>query len=192
MKKKILELLQSYKQYNKLDDLENSLIELNCKNIGCGSSRVVYNIAPNKVAKIALDLIGTIQNKTEYNINQKYYFDLLPKIYNIFNNGKVIIVEYVKQASYSNFKKTMGISFNKFIDYLWSINNINNNYVFLEYFYNNYSKVLSRQIISFIDFIKKNDIPTIELSEISQWGYSNNSIKLIDYGATNYILNKYY
>jgi hypothetical protein len=100
------------------------------KKIGSGSSRVVFLVDDEKVLKIAKNVKGLGQNRTEADWSMQQY-GIVAKIFNIGEDHKDIgpmwlEMELAKKVSPKRFKEVTGIALQDVQFYLTYLNSVNN------------------------------------------------------------------
>lgn len=84
------------------------------KQIGSGSSRIVFQIDDEKVLKLAKNRKGLAQNEYEYDNYYACDDDVLPRCYECADDYSWIVSEYVLPARVKDFKVVFGMSWRDF------------------------------------------------------------------------------
>lgn len=87
------------------------------RNVGRGSSRIVFQIDDEKVLKLAFNSKGVAQNEEEASW-YKQNWDFIPKIYEVDDNYGWIVCEYVLPAKKQDFVHCLGITWEEFVDFV--------------------------------------------------------------------------
>lgn len=169
--------------------------------IGNGSSRIVFQISDERVLKVAKNEKGIAQNEFEAEYGKQNY-DIFPKIFNVDRDDYVFIEsEYVLPCKKRDFQKALGISFDKFRE-------------FIKFAYNTYSR--GRKVYTmmsedeFNDLVENNEnlsdiydylgnygLTTIgdllRLANLGMvWRHGQEWIVILDDGLNETIFNDYY
>ena len=145
-------------------------IKLNIKRgyyryIGSGSGRKVFDMENGYVIKIAKNLAGIAQNKSEYKISINDHSDLFAKVIQASDDFHLLIMQKANKI------------YN--ISYVWKYFNVTSkrelfNSKELENINRNYNLVLS------------------DFARTSSWGIINGRPVIIDYGFTREVKERYY
>lgn len=166
--------------------------------IGNGSSRIVFQIDDEKVLKLAKNNKGIAQNEAEADWGAQGY-DVLPKLYEVDDEYKYIISEFVLPSKPQDFKQCLGIDFNEFCQFVtFQYNayarrpyrcNMNK-----ERFNELYEKVEWLQW--FVSYMGDYQLPLGDLIRIQNYGltyrFNQPMIVLLDSGLTEEVFNDYY
>ena len=133
--------------------------------LGEGSSRKVYDLNNGYVIKIAKNRAGVEQNKSEYSIYIRDNMDLFASIIQASEDYGFIVMR-------------KGIKI-KNISRVWKYFNVNNAQEFSEVY--EIRKIKNKYNLLMADINKK-----------SSWGIVDGKMKLIDYGYTKRVKEKYY
>lgn len=170
----------------------NYCVEHLGKNIGRGSSRVVFQINDEKVLKLAMNPKGIAQNQTEINLSNDCYRPLIfPEVLDYDNDSLWIISQFVLPAKKTDFKKCIGLTFDDFCDWL---NGIKYDYSYAVDLYDNST---DQEFLDEVEeYVNNYDIPIGDLKRISNWGlrkiYNDIELCLLDNGLTLDVYDNYY
>jgi len=141
--------------------------------IGIGTSRKVYDLQNGTVAKVAMNIKGIAQNKTEVQIFEEdngdcYPIKIFATVFEFSDDLKIIIVEKcTKVKGMKIVKKSLDISNGKEIE---------------ASFYDAITEIANRF-----------ELMRGDLERPSSWGLnSKDEPVLIDYGCTRKVFDKYY
>ena len=135
------------------------------KYIGSGSSRDVFEMNNEYVIKVARNNAGIEQNKTEYKISNNKKYDVFANVVYASNNYKFIIMKKAKRI--------------KQIYDVWYYFNVSSKQQFI-------NLRLIREIVNRYGLIIN------DLCRENSWGIINGRIKIIDYGFTRRVKERYY
>lgn len=133
--------------------------------IGFGSCRRVYNLYNGYVVKVARDIRGVEQNKTEYCIYQNSKSHFFAEIPYISEDNRLLVMAKAKRI------KKMRT-------------------VYSYYKVSNMNSLLKKDNLA--ADLKNNDLGTGDLRRASSWGIINGTPVLIDYGLTHRLFIQYY
>ncbi|MDR3596839.1 hypothetical protein [Clostridium sp.] len=137
----------------------------NYRYIGSGSCRDVFDLGNGYVVKVARNLAGIAQNKSEYKISHKDNSGLFAKVVQVSNDFSMLIME--KADKINN------------ISYIWRYFNASNEEELVN------SKELQK--------IKQDyNLVLGDLERQSSWGIIDGRPVIIDYGFTKDVSRKYY
>ena len=173
-------------------------------NVGKGSSRIVYQIDDNKVLKLAWNEKGVAQNEQEYSFSQENFVDVTPEVFDDMSdteNYLFITSEYVLPAKKQDFKHVFGISFEKFVDVLYTVASWYDAKT-----YRFYSKLSDAEmemlqdnnenIKEYVDYVSNYQPPIGDMVRVANYGLINRNgedyIVLLDSGLSEDIYNTYY
>ena len=185
-----------FNQLNSLDKFSQRIkfAKEHLKEIGHGSSRVVFELSPYFVLKLAKNEKGLIQNSTETDKElHKTYSDIIPNLKDFDKNDYWLVVEKCNKVSKEKFKQLSGINFDLFgkalkeVHYLQNgrIEELSDDVKELENSDNYFFELLKKFMEDFDMFYK-------DLANISSWGESKGKLKLIDYGLTQEAYDTYF
>ncbi|AGF57249.1 MULTISPECIES: hypothetical protein [Clostridium] len=135
------------------------------KYIGSGSSRDVFDLGNGYVVKIAKNMAGIAQNKSEYKISKSDKSKLFAKIIQISNDSSMLIMEKA--------------------DKIYNISEVLN-------YFNVRNK---RELLNLKELqnIKSNyNLLLGDLDRKSSWGIIKRRTVIIDYGLTKEVSQRYY
>lgn len=170
------------------------------RKIAAGSSRIVYQIDDEKVLKLARNAKGLAQNEVEAE-HSKYegINDILAKVISYDDNNLWIEMELAKKISKSEFKKLTGYSFEDFATALHNseveakgrggIKHALDNDIWQSMWEDEFVRDM-------FELVQTYAMPSGDLARISSYGLVNRNgyptIVLVDYGASQDVLSKYY
>lgn len=170
------------------------------KQIGAGSSRVIFKIDDHTVIKIAKNAKGLAQNEAESE-GFKQNYDIIARVYDIDNDDMWIEMEYAKKITPARFKELSGgMSLDDVIIYLKIQKGSfpydkNDSYEKNRNFIDKYK---SNEFIQKLhDFVFSYDYPVPgDFGRISTYGEvmrdGKPRVVLIDFGATEDVVSSYY
>jgi hypothetical protein len=133
--------------------------------IGSGSSRDVFDLGNGYVIKVAKNLAGIAQNKSEYNISQYDDSGLFAKVVQVSNDFKFLIMEKADNI-YS-------------MSVVWKYFNVRGKNGLFN--------------LKEIQDIKRHfNLLLADLERKSSWGMINGRPVIIDYGFTSEVRQRYY
>lgn len=146
-------------------DILNKIKNGEYRLIGLGSCRRVFSMNNGYVVKMAKDIRGIEQNKTEYDIYSSSNSRLFAEIPYISEDNRLLVMARAKRIRkmrtvYSYYKVNN-------INSLLKVNNLHAD-------------------------LKNNDLGTGDLRRASSWGFINGTPVIIDYGLTHNLFRKYY
>lgn len=193
-------------------DEKRSDVKKNMPQIGCGSSRSVYQLEGGLVVKYAFEhnKVGIAQNKEEYNIYRKAKnkLNILCPIIDVSKKRDVLVMQQAipfnsqdvplkLQNKFFNFRKKIN-----FLKALWSIKEqsiMNSKRDIKRYIRRRYTltkeegTIMNSNFFSQVcELILTYGLLIGDLIRYDSWGYINNRFVLIDYGCTVKVYNKYY
>ena len=169
----------------------------NLKRLGAGTSRIVYQVEPGTVLKLAKNDRGLQQNRHEANeYNQTYFSEVRTNVLDYdHENDLWVISEIATKITPEIFKQYTGFDFDKF-----------DKYINLKYGENNGKKITDKHYLTFLtpdekekmgkdDFIEEvklfmfnNNLDPSDVGRISSWGLvdrdGHKQVVLTDYGYT--------
>lgn len=178
------------------------------KQIGAGSSRIVFELPDGSALKLAKNKKGLGQCAGEVDIIDEDN-PLLARILDwdeIDGHVVFVIMERAKPASPSDFKRLLNINFNKVFSVAkeFSVDTAirkkdyrNQHKYFIKYLYG-YSKANNnRAFYDFVTYLEEyiigNDIVLFgDVTRIVNWGVVGNQLVLIDYGLNDMVYNDHY
>lgn len=183
-----------------LHDIKNEhdlmmFCKLNFRKIGVGTSRFVYDMGDGFVLKVAKQINGRWQNKSECDTYRKYKgLDIFLPIEDYDSQYLWVIQRKVNPFSHQNIELFDVYSGGSFEDLRKELNRIEIDYRFKRISHDkiqsNYTQdsligklchyILKERIRFFFDFLK-----------YDSYGILNDKIYIIDYGMDNNSLNKY-
>lgn len=184
--------LQTLSSISSFKGRMNYCIEHLGKNIGRGSSRMVFQIDDEKVLKLAINAKGIAQNQQEISLGNDYYVpSIFPEVLCYDDDSLWIVSQFVLPAKSSDFKQCLGITFEEFCDWLRAIEK---NY---SYALDIYDKSTDQDFLNDVeDYVKNYDIPSGDMRRLANWGlrkvYNNIELCLLDNGLTQEVYNSYY
>ena len=191
-----LKELKSFKQ--RLDYCAGHL-----QRLGSGSSRIVFKIDDGTVLKLAKNRKGVSQNNTEsdYTI-QSHYGGVIAKIKNYCDDDLWIVCELARKVKKEDFKNLAGVSYEIFDEYMNMriMEDIRKSRTYeighsltpeqIEFCNNN------EFICEILDLMANYSLAGGDLTRLSSYGVVNrdgdNTLVLVDYGATDAILQNMY
>ncbi|HEX2926245.1 MAG TPA: hypothetical protein VHP38_08320 [Ruminiclostridium sp.] len=135
------------------------------KLIGSGSCRNVYDLGNGYVVKVAKDIRGILQNRTEHTSYQQHKSGFLAEVAAISDNHRYLVM--VKARKISDIR------------------------VVLKYYKVKSMNELIKDPL-FTEDIENEKIGSNDLKRASSWGIVNDVPVLIDYGLSQSVYNKYY
>jgi len=167
------------------------------KKLGAGSSRVVYQIDPVTVLKLAKNGRGVQQNRTEANeYGHDYFSEVRTNVYDYDDENELwVISEMGKPITPEVFEKETGINFRLFDHYVQLREGQNNGKKitdkdFLTYMTPDQLKLMDDDdfVGKVVEFMFNNGLSAGDVGRISSWGIVNrdghNMVVLMDYGYT--------
>lgn len=133
--------------------------------LGSGSCRNVFDLGNGYVVKIAKNMAGIAQNKSEYKISKSDKSKLFAKIIQISNDSSMLIMEKADKL------------YN--LSYIWEYFNVKNEI----------------ELFELVEFQKIKHEYNLELGDLerkSSWGVIKGHPVIIDYGFTKEVNQKYY
>lgn len=174
------------------------------KNVGRGSSRLVYQIDDTWVLKLAYNQKGVAQNEQEFNFSQENFVDVTPKVYEELSdteNYLFIVSEYVLPAKEEDFNHVFGISFEKFCSVLTTVESYYSRKRFPSY------SILSDEemeeleensdnLREYVEYVSNYQPPLGDMLAMRNYGLTHRDgesyIVLLDSGLSDEIYNTYY
>jgi hypothetical protein len=161
------------------------------KQVGVGSSRVVYQIGNDMIIKIARNEKGIIQNKVEGSDNlNKTYSKVLPTLVDKDEFGKWIITKRAEKISEDDFKRITGFPFEDFKATIYNkLKEEGPSYIEKP---EDYEKILDDEFVrQLVNMADEFDFPPNDLMKIDSYGEIDNDPVLIDAGLTKELWNEY-
>ena len=171
------------------------------RRLGKGSSRAAFQINDNAVIKVALNEKGVAQNRAESDwYLTEHYSYIFPKLYYEDENDRYIISEHIIPLTRPLFKKTVGIEFNRYCEFLksvydeysrkrWKMGDMSNDEV-VELVNNN------EWLMEIYNYMTDFNPPCGDMLRRTHYGLVNRdgtpNVVLMDYGLTQDIGEKYY
>ena len=176
------------------------------KQLGRGSSRMVFPIDDEKVLKLAMNNKGVAQNEAEcdYFLQQ---IGLFAKIYDTDEDYKWVEMQLARKATAADFKKFFGYPFKvicAYVDYVHGLYARRSSYDFRDHSYDN----LFKQIVDsdayydsvfymLYEYMANTQLNAIgDLKRLSSWGVvsenGEESLVIIDYGLNDDVAQEYY
>ena len=160
--------------------------------IGKGSARFVFQIDDTRVLKLATNMKGVAQNKSEVMVYQQApNKTFMPIVYNDsdMENYFYVISEYVLPAEYEDFKKVVGIPFYSLESF------ISNN--MLEYAMKRYEDAPKvHELLQYLITMSNMGVNIFDWTVISNWGLAKRNgreaIVTLDNGFTTDVANNFY
>lgn len=146
-------------------DIINKIKNGEYRLIGFGSCRRVFNMNNGYVVKLAKDIRGVEQNKTEYGIYKNSKSLFFAEIPYISEDNRLLVMARAKRI-----RKMRTVYF------YYKVNNINS----------------LLKVNNLYEDLKNNDLGTGDLRRASSWGFINGAPVIIDYGLTHNLFKKYY
>ncbi len=150
--------------YN-FDEIISKIRSGEYKPIGFGSCRRVYDLNDGYVVKVARDIRGIDQNRTENSIYQSRKSGFFAEVAAISDNNRLLVMAKAQKIR-------------------------NMSAVFQYYKVRNLSSLV--RINNFTEDIKNHRLSRGDLVRASSWGIVDNIPVMIDYGLTQNIYIKYY
>ena len=168
--------------------------------IGAGSSRIVYKIDNEKVLKLAKNNKGIAQNEAEYDIFKTAYYadNLAAEVFDVDDHYLWIEMELAEKCKPSTFKQLIGVDINTFGMY---IRNEYSDYKRGKKLFRLDQEDLEKLensdfAIDMVNLVLETDIAPADLGRLSSYGIVKRNgqpeIVLVDYGATEDIISKFY
>ena len=170
------------------------------KQLGSGSSRIVYRVDNNKVLKIAKNAKGIAQNEVEINWYGESYYDSI--IANVIDydreNSLWVEMELAFKVKNSDFERLWGVKIDDLKKYLSNMDRENHG---KKGFYDiptdiKYKLDESEDVNTLVSFMLDSDSPSGDLGRKSSWGLVNRKngeyLVLVDFGLTNEVYQTYY
>lgn len=174
------------------------------KQLGSGSSRMVFPIDDEKVLKLAMNNKGVAQNEAECD----YYLQqigLFAKIYDTDEDYKWIEMQLARKATAGDFKKFFGYPFKvicAYVDYVYSLYARRN--PMRDHSYDNLFKQVGDSdeyydsiFYMLYEYMANTQLHAIgDLKRLSSWGVvsenGEESLVIIDYGLNDDVAQEYY
>ena len=133
--------------------------------IGSGSGRRVFDIGGGRVAKVAKNRKGLVQNRAEHHISLQARSNLLARVFHVSGDYRLLVMEKAEK--------------------------VHNMSEIRAYFrVKNNSDLLDMAM--FHDLSKQHQLASQDMYRAANWGKINGRPVLIDYGLTRSIRMKYY
>lgn len=133
--------------------------------LGAVSSREVFDLNNGYVAKVAKNMAGIEQNRTEFGISYNDKSKLFAKVVDASRDYSIIIMR-------------KGDKVNS-ISQVWKYFNVKNKYQFLN-------------LYEIRSISKKYTLVLSDLNKESSWGIIDGRLQIIDYGYTRVVKDRYY
>lgn len=178
------------------------------KQIGSGSSRVVFQVSDNMCLKLAKNEKGIAQNDEE---GQSYHarYCFMPKVFSRSNSGKWLLSEYVLPSKAKDFIHCLGMEFDELCDFVeWASGAYNRSSWYFQHKCPNeeyYQSLIdygaddgsySEFFDDLYSYIVNEQPPIGDLKRTSSWGMAMRDGKpmmvLLDSGFSQWVLDKYY
>ena len=192
-----LNVMDSLRSYNKRVQYCRANLG---REIGKGSSRIVFQLDDEKILKLAFNEKGKAQNCEE---ERAYGNDIFPKVFGSAEDDSWLISEFVLPANSADFKHCFGMSFNEFKDFIIACGKYRFGKQFRYYRPNltedEYVELVenNQDLYDFDDYIGNyGDIVCGDMMRIKNYGLANRDgeahIVLLDSGFTDYVWDNYY
>jgi len=164
--------------------------------LGSGSARIVFEIDPETVLKLARNEKGLAQNELEADVSATGWYDFVAKVHDAEPNNLWIEMEKAQKMKKSDFRRLTGFKFDDFTDTLRNQTDARGSMMFAvdpdvaeelydDEFFNN-----------ILGFVADYDILPGDFQRTSSWGIVDREGHevpvLIDYGISKSIYNDYY
>ena len=176
------------------------------KQLGSGSSRMVFPIDNEKVLKLAKNEKGIAQNEAEcdYFLQQ---IGLFAKIYDTDDDYKWVEMQLARKATAADFKKFFGYPFKvicAYVDYVHSLYARRSSYDFRDHSYDNLFKQIGDSdayydsvFYMLYEYMANTQLNAIgDLKRLSSWGVvsenGEESLVIIDYGLNDDVAQEFY
>lgn len=179
--------LEKIKDYGKMQGYCRAFLG---KEIGVGTSRMVYRLNDKEVLKIAITDLGVMQNMNELKL-ARLSGDMATFINESMSdtNGKFLVAEQAKKAVFYDFMRLVNIDFRKcenFIIELFSFKLKHKNSLFSECETSVGNIPFFESLIKLFDKLQFDEIAVLELNNIANWGIVNRNgqekIVILDLG----------
>lgn len=166
--------------------------------IGSGSSRTCFQLDDNRILKLALNNKGIAQNNVEgrmdINLDQ---LGVRPDIFDEtdFENNWFIVCEYVLPARVADFKKTIGITWQKYLDFIRTCDCEREGDSYPPIDWDTFGEMIenNEKLYCIHDFIANYDISCGDILRLTNYGLSkNNGIVILDTGLDSYVWENFY
>ncbi len=171
------------------------------REIGRGSSRVVFQLDDEKVLKLAFKNAGVEQNCEE---ERAYGNDIFPKVFGSAEDDSWLISEFVLPAKKDDFVKCFGMTFEEFCDFIracgkYRYNGERMKYVHVDMSEEEYVQLIENNydLADFDDYIGNyGDIVCFDMVRLKNYGLANRDgeahIVLLDSGFTEEVWERFY
>lgn len=171
------------------------------KEVGRGSSRIVYQVDDFKVLKLALNEKGVAQNEEEGRDDyMKDRWGVFPKVYYKADDYSWLVCEYVIPARAVDFYKCFGMkSFKEFVSFVarcWDEGHGGHHYNAMDLKRYRYYCDKDEYLENMCEYIQCYDVVYGDLSRLSSYGLAMREgrpvIVILDSGLSNYVWDTYY
>ena len=175
------------KKTNNVNVIYNYALKTKLKELGAGSSRVVFLLGAKKVLKIAMNDKGIAQNETEADVSTSPKTKpIIAKVLDYDDGFKWLISEIVRPINEREFAVIAGMSFNNFVeDIRW----------FWEEGTESLTKTpKDKMIAATIETMRAHDLIAADIvKKVDHWGKTaDGRVVLLDYGYTKNVYAKHY
>ena len=168
------------------------------RNVGRGSSRMVFQIDDEKVLKLAFNPKGVAQNEEEASW-WKRKWDFIPKIYEVDDNYGWIICEYVLPARKQDFVHCLGITWDVFVDFVDTVfSQFSRMYIGHDLDYDEMYQMQedNEMLGELYNYITDTCFVNYDIIRICNWGLAQRDGKpylvFLDHGLSQQVKDEYY